>query len=297
MSSQKIDLSEYIGMFLLHTDDTYKQTVVDNVKDAFFSYNLHFGSVSISYFQIFVLLIAVLFVVLKVQGKSYFLVCIMAIQTLLYSLFIGVLYVYRLSEQEAQQLASYQRYMNIVFMALWIVVIYVLIDYLENIKGGLVLFLVSIVLIVSSPVGAIENAISRDNVRVSHDVRSPYEALTNKLEKECKEDDKIYFISRGDNDFSYLVVRYIMRPIDIVVPYPSGYDLGPAFSDEDADSYEISPDEWLEYLMNEGYTYVAVYTAGDMVDNYGSLFTASDVEDSTLYKLDYDKRLLIKCDN
>ena len=130
--SQKIEIFEYLRMYFLQDDKTYRQSVVNAAKDAFFEYTVNFAGFKVSYFQLLILFAFVLIFIyvnickfgeVKKKLSNITNVIIPIVQVIIYTLFIGAVYVYRFTEYEASMLASYSRYMNISFAVLWIVVV------------------------------------------------------------------------------------------------------------------------------------------------------------------------------
>lgn len=305
--SEKIEVLAYLKMFFLHSDTTYKQEVVDKAKDAFFESTVQLGGYSISYFSLLVLSILVLSLIavrlystteIVSRLKRRIIVIIPIVTVILYAFFIGAIYAFRFSEYEAVNLASYTRYMNITFYALWIIVLVGIfkIVFLEENSSILCIAVVCVCLIIA-PMGNIENLFSKDISREAQNIRSKYIPLSDEILRKCDGNDKIYFLSRGDNGFDYWVTRFNARPNNVEVAF-GGWSLGSATSSEDIWHLDISSSEWMTTLVDENYDYVAIYQLGDdFAENYGSCFeNISDLQDDSLFRLNRNERVLEKCE-
>ncbi len=304
--SQAIQIFEYLKMYFLQNDTTYRQSVVDASKAAFFEYTVRFAGFQVSYFLLFVfctLLLVFISANIYKPGKAEAKlsrianIIIPILQVIVYAFFIGAVYVYRFSEYEASILASYSRYMNISFAALWIVVLLGLFQAAakSKIQRAAAIFLACSCL-VTAPLGNIRRFINRDIVKEAQEVRSEFVLLAKEIEKICDGNDKIYFLSRGDRGLHYWITRFNARPNYVIDPF-GGWSLGDAIYDGDIWHIDISPEEWIEQLINEEYDYVAIYRAGDdFSENYGSVFgNVLELSDNSLYKINRDQRILERC--
>lgn len=305
--SSKIQVLEYFKIFFLHGDSTYKQEVVDKAKDAFFEYTVQLGGYSISYFSLLILSILVLLLIavrlyrtaeILSRLRRGIIVIIPVMSVILYAFFIGAIYAFRFSEYEASNLASYTRYMNIAFYALWIIILIGIFHITFSKKNGNILS-VSIVCIclIIAPMGNIENWFSRDTLRAAQNIRLKYTSLSDEILKQCDGNDKIYFLSRGNNGFDYWVTRFNARPNSVEVPF-GGWSLGGAVNSEDIWYWDVSASEWMSALIEGNYDYVAIYQLGDdFAENYGSCFEKiSDLQDNSLFLLNRNKKILERCE-
>lgn len=304
--SQGIQVFEYLRMYFLQDDTTYRQSVVNAAKDAFFEYTIHFAGFKVSYFQLLIFF-AFLLVLISVniykhggvkKKLSYISnIIIPILQVIIYAFFIGAVYVYRFTEYEASMLASYSRYMNISFAVLWIVVLLGLIKFalISKIQRIVVICLACSCLI-TAPVGNVSRLFNRDIVREAQKLRAEFVPLAKEIEKTCDGNDKIYFLSRGDSGFHYWITRFNARPNYVIDPF-GGWSLGRATYDKDIWYVDISPEDWIEQLINEEYDYVAIYRVGDdFSENYGAVFrNVQELSDNSLFKVNRDHKILERC--
>lgn len=145
--------------------------------------------------------------------------------------------------------------------------------------------------------GNIENWFSRDTLRAAQNIRLKYTSLSDEILKQCDGNDKIYFLSRGNNGFDYWVTRFNARPNSVEVPF-GGWSLGGAVNSEDIWYWDVSASEWMSALIEGNYDYVAIYQLGDdFAENYGSCFEKiSDLQDNSLFLLNRNKKILERCE-
>lgn len=303
--SNPIDIKEYLEMFFLHTGNSYRQSVVNSAQKAFFTEGIVIGNsnyvVSISYAIQLLLIIVVLCFVLIIfnlqkrplsRTLSISLISVPIIQTLLYASFIGAMYAYKFSEYEATRLASYTRYMNIVFLSIFLIALIGLLISINGSFSGWISLMITVSLLAFVPVQIPYSLLTRSNITYSHEVRAFYKPLENLIKDNCTEDDKVYFISRGDKVYNGLLMKFVSRPILVT---HNGDSLGPEYFEGDIWSVNIAPDDWMDTLIDENYSYVAILMPGtDFADNYNSCFDdPSAVKDNTLFLLDKTRRKLV----
>ncbi|MBO4693737.1 MAG: hypothetical protein J5659_05045 [Clostridia bacterium] len=296
----KIDLVEYTKIFFTRNNDSYKKTVVENFKNAFFENHFSFGdlSISISYFNLTVM-IAVAFVLIyfhikrvvvsKRQQRVFKLICfVIMMQVILYIYSLGATYVSNFSEYEAVRLASYTRYMNTVFLSVFIVITAVLLNYFykfEFKKSDFVIFIAF--LIITTPFSQVERFFNKNNVRDSIAFRSSYTDIVDKINLNCKKNSKIFFISQADQGINYHVVRYSVRPL--IINNAGYWSIGnEPYYDGDIWTSIITADELKNKLVKENYDYVAVFVTNESFNSiYASLFEdTQEIENNSLFMFD-----------
>lgn len=196
----KTELLEYIKMFFLKSDQSYKQNVVEKFKSAFFENRISLGdlSFSVSYFLLTVVACLMLFLICSLYSgrikdkremfsfKSVSVV--IGVQLILYIFFLGAIYIANFSEYEAQNLASYQRYMDIVFRAVYITIVICLTIYFSSAENNKIAFAVFIAtVIILTPFSRVKKFVNKDCVSESVSVRSNYSEITNDVITNCPE--------------------------------------------------------------------------------------------------------------
>ena len=305
--SGKIDFVEFFKLLIYKNGDDYKQSVVNSAIDAFFVKRFSIGSISLSYFNILLIAficvcVCLVFCVIKRIGKFDLInvsVCyiVSTLVPVLYAVFIGAMYAYKFTEYEAIHLASYERYMNMCFLFYLIVSLITLFFFAYDFKSNSLMDLVFVlffVLFINN--SSISNYINRNNIIKGQEFRGKYVQLVDSINSCCDETSVISILSRGDTGLDRYVMRYYCRPN--VVNINLGYSLGgPAF-DGDVWYTDISPDDYMNSLIDNGITHVAiVQSREDFIDNYGVIFeNPNDIEANTLFWVDVNNRRLVKCD-
>lgn len=303
----QINLIEYTSMFFLHKDSTYRQAVVDNMKDAFYGKTIGIGqlNVSISYFGMFILFIVLMYLLYRralvkkatwIKSSTKVAMVFVLLQLAVYMYCLGATYVSNFGEYEATCLASYERYSNMSYLTVWIVLVIGAIeiwqacDYTERMAA----ILAAIMLV--SPIGQISDFLNRDIARSSQGMRSRYEVLSQQIEKYCSGTDKIYCISEGDQGLDYWVMRYNARPNEFSDNFT--WSLGEAQYEGDIWTYNISSDEWHEKLLKEKYTHIALYNVNDYFkDVYSDIFADTEnIYSQCLYELNMNTGLFELCE-
>lgn len=306
--SNPINIKEFLEMFFLHNGNSYRQFVVDSAQKAFFTEGIVIGNskyiMSISYALQLLLITGILCFVLILFNRqnrplskvlSISLISVSIIQPVIYASFIGAMYAYKFTEYEATRLASYTRYMNIVFLSIFIIALLGLLISINGSFSSWISLILTAALIALVPIHIPYSLLTRSNITYSHDVRAVYKPLENMIKDNCDVDDKVYFLSRGDKVYNGLLIKFVSRPILVT---HNGDSLGPEYFEGDIWSVNIAPDEWMDSLIDEDFSYVAIFRAGaDFADNYGSCFDdPSQIKDNTLFRLDKTHRKLLLID-
>ncbi len=300
--SAKIDFAEYVKLLLFRNGQDYRQNVVDIAVNEFFTKRLTMLSISISYFSLLmllgvsiVLLMTVLMkndIVTRKQGIMYSVFPITL--TIVYSLFIGAVYAYRFDELEAMRLASYDRYMGICFLFLTLVTIVYMVKVIlieASYKKVFLGFFVS--LLIAGEWLPVMKYVRREAVDESVRIREEYDIVVGGIYNNCEPDDKIWFLSKGDDGFAYLASKYACQPAD----FGNGINnLKP--KTEDGSTEYITAEEFLNCLIEENYSYVAIHILDkDWIGLYGDVFeNSNEVTSDSLYRFDVITKKLKKCD-
>ena len=141
----------------------------------------------ISYCAVFLLLVLGL-IALYYNGKKQvdlkerkvlkIILAVVFLQLVFYIYSLGATYVSNFSEYEAVRLASYQRYMNISYLVAAIVLIEGIMFHTSVVYDrGMLQCAAMVLVLLVSPLGAVENYLSRDSVRAAKEIRDKYEPL------------------------------------------------------------------------------------------------------------------------
>lgn len=300
----RVDISQLLDV-IFKRDHTYRRWLWGEYYRKLITQTISLGDTNIrlSYLMLLFLLLS-LFLILGLPyrkdeiypKKSILLVWTMGIQFAVYIIGLCVTYMFKFSEYEATNFASFDRYINIVFLAAWIVCAMVLVDLLQKVKKEENVFAMGVlsVIVVISPMGQVYNYATRAAVTASIQTRSAYAPMVQEIEEHVEERSHIYFVSQEDNGFDYWVVRYSARP-NI---FSSGnWSIGESFYSGDIWTQDMTADEWQAILL-DGYDYVALYRVNDyFLQNFSGLFEDElTIENNSLYKVNKESGLLERCE-
>ncbi len=283
------------------TDTEYaRDNVVQSFSHEFFAERLHIGQLSVGYAFLTVILIllfilAVICYQKKVErdiGRSILISIMMFLMLAVYVLGLGALYISRFTDYEAENLASFDRFMGIGYLAvlefLVLIAVWILTN-LEAIASAALSALLLLFSVCTGPVDQMKFYLSRESVAVSNAYRSGYEEVASKIRK-LPEDTDIYMVSEESSGEDFNVFRYVLKPWKL-----SGTgSLGGPFYEGDCFSIQISADDWMDSLMNS-YDYVVLNNLNDyFLNTYGDLFEDPDrIVSHGLYRVDKDNRKLV----
>ena len=305
------DIGYYTKMFFLKNDTTYHQTVVENFKSAFFEKRIDIDSLGLelSYFHLTLFFFSSIFIIATIINKKeiskkekisqFCLLIILALLLLFYVYSLGATYVSNFLEYEAVNLASYSRYMNVAYLAVFIVLILYCLQHIGNHSKDWKAHFVSLLVIVLtlSPVVELKNLLNRDYVEASVSIRAQYQNIVNDITTHCEEDSHIFFISQENSGFDYWVTRYSVRPKLIDNSWTWSLGEKPFYSG-DIWTRNISPEGLQQLLIQSKYDYVAIYKKNDyFIKTYSSLFeNASEIDNNTLFRFNQESLLLERVD-
>lgn len=281
-----------------HRDYSYRATVMSSFITSLSTKYIEIGytGIHLNYFAIQIINIVLLYMAFDYWTKKGH---IASVKKWTYIISIGVLqiayvcgmciiYMFNFSEYEATNLASFSRYLNIVFLAivfsvclLYMEIISQCINY-EKIKFFSILLILCILLSVKSH--NVTDLFTKYYVQKSIFERNMYVPLVEKIENVCEDDAHIYYISQGDHGYDRLVMAFCVRPKWI----SGNSSIGSAFTEDDIWTVELTTDEWLTILSEEDYDYVAIHKLNDaFYEYYSELFDdVTDIKEDCLYSFD-----------
>ena len=291
---------------LMNRDSTYRKTVLVNYYDALFSKEIRIGNIGISlnYVTLAILFLLVICVVVWYyekrdvfyQRKAKVLLLGITVQFLVYLIGLFATYISNFTEYEATRLASFERYIGIVYLSTWVVLSFLslrlLEEFMEVISYKYVLVF-SFIVLLTAPIETVYKYLSRSSVQHSVSVRSPYNALSKKIMDVVPEESNIYLVAQETTGFDYWVLRFNIRPNHVNSMFT--WSIGKPFYEGDIWSRSITPQEWKNELLN-GYDYVALYKVNDyFLQNFSELFlNRAEIEENTVYWLNKESGLLEK---
>lgn len=210
---------------------------------------------------------------------------------------ICITYIEKFTQFEAQKLASFERYMNIGYLSIGMVVVLLVVEFInQRQRSKMILPIVALGLLLGIlPLNVIKDFITREGVEDSISAYEPYEELIDKVKGFCNEEDRIYFITQENNGYDRLLLCYAVRPVK-ANQYVSG-SIGEPFYEGDVYTRDISVSEWQNELMAD-YDYVGIYKSNDYFgDVYGVLFeNPEEIANNELYSVNKETGLLELCE-
>ncbi len=253
----KIDVVGYTKMLVFQNDNTWRQEAVNRYAKAFYSVGptFDFGVIKITIAPIVicaVFIVAFLFVYFvlfrplrenvnfkRITGYMPFWGGLLAAQAVIYIYYLGATYISNFSEIEALELASYLRYVRMVFVAILFFLVFAVVFYLKNVSETLihrfvlrglkstkkdkllnkkVLYSIYIMICLASigfclGEGTVRSFITRSSVRDVKALRETYRVITDQILEKCEEGDVVCYV---DSDGYYLQCRFCVRPVYLV---------------------------------------------------------------------------------
>ncbi len=229
--------------------------------------------------------------------KSRLLIAVMSCQYAIYAVGLCILYMFKFGSYEGPRYASFDRYMNIVNLAMGIFVILCLLKIFQRsehmVESG-ILILSGIILI--SPMEYVGNYLRRYYVTSALNIRAPYEAISAEIEKYIPEGAEMWLIAQESKGFERLIVNFNVQE-KFIKCYNSTGSIGEPFYEGDVWTTPMTVEEW-ENLYIEGCDYVVLYRINDyFVQNFKSAFADdAEIAEGTIYKVNKETGLLEKCE-
>ncbi|MBR1876916.1 MAG: hypothetical protein IJ805_07405, partial [Lachnospiraceae bacterium] len=295
----KVDLIRYGKLIITGGGEGFEKISISSFIDAFFEKSLGISALDmqVNYFILFFLNMFLMYAAYKLlekhepEKKKTRLVIIWgtAVQTILYVYSLGATYISNFTQQEAAELAGYNRYMNIGFLPLWIIVLMSFLYYLsvyQNSSRFLLAALV-LVLILVSPMESVIHFMMKKPVRYSVSYREQYNEISNKIMESCEDNSRIAYINQNtESDDSFLIVRYNVRPEHLLY---FEYKL-----EKDSEGNVKTTASQMKDILAENYDYAAIYMINDdFINDYGELFeNPEDIAENAVYSVDRETGLL-----
>lgn len=292
---------------LVGQDSSYRSTVVKNYYEALLTRNIKRGStgVSFNYLALTVLLFFLIYLTKNhykkqdgfYQKKGEMLVFGLAVQFFVYVVGLCATYVSNFGEYEAVRLASFERYINIVYLSGCVVLLFLALGLFQRMAKKtckqLAVLLAATIMVI--PLKSVYEYVSRATVERSIAVRAPYVALSSVILDTVPKGSKIYLISQGTTGFDYWVLKYAVRPYHV---NPSQnptftWSIGVPFYEGDIWTRSITPQEWQAELLLD-YDYVALYKINNyFLQNFGGLFQdPAAIRENTVFRINKETGLL-----
>ena len=307
--SEPVVLTELIRV-IFHQDTTYRATVQENFFNALFTKKLTLGDtgISIPYLLILPLMMMGIFSLYKLYRQIYprrqrlykMLFWILLIESCIYIFGLFVIYLFRFSEYEAVRLASFERYIHIQYLTVWMFIILLAVHLILNnslVDGRRNIMILCAAVMLVTPWSNTSEFISRKSVEDSIAFRRPYTSFNIAVQKvvDNKSPATIYFISQQTSGLDYWVMRYSLWPNALNDSFT--WSIGQPFYDGDIWTKNITARQWQDELVSQ-YDYVAIYQFNNyFVQHFSSVFAnPEDIHEKGIYKVNKQTKLLELCD-
>lgn len=251
---------------------------------------INYFNLSIIFFLAFYFIYRLYAKKLPEKRKTYASVfVVLVIEMIVYIFGMGVMYMYKFNGYEGATLAAINRYLNIVFLSDWIVVILLCINATEKwfTERTVTVMFLSFMLVVT-PWKDIINFVSLNTLIESEYFRKEYEQMEAEIQEYSAENDTVCLVTLNDlGEVDYMFLHMIARPSILETR---------CFMEDENDAINISPEEWREELI-EKYDYVALFRMKDYFkERYAEVFeNPADICENSLYSVDKKTGLLTKC--
>ena len=207
---------------------------------------------------------------------------------------VGLCFTYmtRFSEYEAVRLASFERYLCIGYLSLWITIIIIAVSLINQyVNNNAIVTITLCLILIVHPIQEMKGYLFREEVRKSIEVYEEYNNLIDSIRDKCEDDSRVYLVLQESSGFGYWLLRYSVRPVKTNPNFT--WSIGTAFYEGDIYTKEISMEEWREELV-QNYDYVALQEYNEyFCEEFGSLFeNKNEIKHQGLYKVNSESGIL-----
>lgn len=300
--SNPINFKELLNV-IIGNDSSYKTNVLSNYVTALSENSIIDNNLKLNIYAVFGLLLLIIISVYTCvdNNKRTFKICfgIMFLGNIFYVILMVVLYMFKFSEYEALNLASYSRYMSIYLNSIFIASVLTLLNNSSSNKINIVTIKMCIIVLLFVPFNRFFSGYNEINntIIASYSYNQSATNIKNLLGNKKK---KIYFVVQNDNGYIYWRLKFACRENlkGINVGYETqSWSLGEPYYDGDIWTLNLSSDNWLNLLLDNDFEYVYLYKIDDIFKNkYNNLFDNSEeIEDNRLYIVNKTQKKLVLC--
>ena len=293
----KVDFVVLLNV-LLRRDTSYKREVLHNYVIEFFSNGVGNNGIRVTYFVLLLALMLGLFYfskrqfsVIKAEKHSRVIgIAATIVISAIYLFGICVMYMFKFSQYEAVKLASYNRYINILFLGLGYLLTVMLMNSLSktDYKKSVAVFCV---ILIFSPWNYLSRLFSRKLVVESRQYRRQYISVTASVDNIPADGGKVYILSQEDNGADYEKIKYLIRPLTTYAGWQWSIGEAPYYAD-DIYTKVVEPDAWIDDLFDE-YSYLIVYKNNKwFTDTYSDYFV-EEIRERQIYRVDTASGMLV----
>lgn len=203
-----------------------------------------------------------------------------------------IFYCFKVSAVEAQELSGFERFISTPIVAMLIVEIQLLLNFIFAKKIEKIELVLILCLCLLIPFDSFVSIGVTQSNSVGFRKRYNVESIVKQLNPEK---DKVAIVSQGSGGLNKWILHYEFTPINTTLQ--TYYNLS-AITDGDDSTSDLSPDEWIDTLINDNCNYVYL----DIIDQkfceaYGQCFDSDIIQGACYYLNKNSRKLILKCSN
>ncbi len=226
----------------------------------------------------------------ETRGKTH-LVIEFAVYTILYFFSVLLSYLTKFSTFDALRLASYDRYIGTIFLALAFFAfasLFLFYFRLRSKKVRAVALLAAFLALVPFAYKRAPQLLPDDQIAATEHAK--YTSIVKELNNTIHDPDAdVYLIAQNTNGFEWLAFRYFLFPTHVY----GHWSIGEVYAKDDVYTVSLDAGEWKQTL-EESYDFLFIYQCdAAFIARYGSAFAnESEIGDNRLYKMSPDTHLI-----
>ena len=274
---------------ILRQDSTYRTTVLLNFVEALNKRPIISNLIPLNYYALLAISVALFYGISqsseKNKNQKNIILSIIIIGCIIYTIAHFALYITKFTEYEALKLASFERYIGIYFISIFMFVgCYILCNF-EKCKNLSLIYI--LILMGFGSINNIFNSFYKlgDTIYLREQYTLSNEKITAELNQTKK---RIYFISENDTGTDYWILKFVNRNNLSSINKVGTFSIGLSpYNEKDIYTIIIKPNEWQEELKSN-FDYVYLYDVDDIfINTYKNIFyNINDIQDNTLFKVD-----------
>lgn len=278
-------------------DDAYRIETLNAFVDNFFADSFSFSHFVVSHALIFAGMLAVCMAILffrrKLPNFKQECTCVATFYAIIFLYTVGMLisYMYFFSEYEAVRLASFDRYMLILYTAFGMFFFCFLVYISEHLGKTLFLIPLCILLIPQDNITAL---LHRETIALANFNQSAYlEIIANYGAVENPKDtEHIMVIAQNSTGLAYRKLKYYLRPDLVTKPI---FSFGALYYQDDYWTLDYTLEEWQAALFDLfDYDIIIMYDVDDQfIDTYGDAFLEPDtIKNQSIFHVNHENRTI-----
>ncbi len=306
----KIDFRSFFYV-LTGVEDSYRAEVILLFQKKLFSpfQFLSFFGRNLSSLILLVLLLLLAFLVCRaywkqdpqIQSRFMTVSLLLSVASIAFLGGLLLVYMYALPPEEALWLASYERYMIILFYQLIFFCVLSFVSIIEQLRWNQMLAAL-LLLGVCISTGAVKSAIDyciRIPVWYANEIRKQYQPFVEFISSHTEDDSAIWFISQGNDGYDYWCTRFCLMPRTVNpmnTIYKHSWSIGRPDPKNGIWTNSLTAEEWRTILMEEC-NYVALFRLNELFyEDFSCLFeNPDDVGEESLFFVNKETGYLEIC--